>query len=108
MNVPQDMIDNLLLTNSAEQTRRMLREAGYSIAIHHLHNRISALIAAGKRKQVSQKGRKRPEGFTIDVPAGAALEGSEKLLRAQIRAGQVFPATMAEWEARHGQVSLAA
>lgn len=108
MNAPQDMIDDLLLTNSAELTMRALREAGYTVGIHQLHDRVSQLTAAGLRKRVSQKGRKRPGGFTIDAPAGAALEGSEKLLRAQIRAGQVFPATMAEWEARHGQVALAA
>lgn len=108
MTPPQILIDKLLVDNSAEATLRTLRTAGYDISIHRLHARISQLIAAGKRKPIDQAERPRPTGVSYDAPKGSSLEGSENLLRAQIRAGQVFPDAMARWEARHGRVQVAA
>lgn len=108
MNAPQDLIDRLLLKGSAESALRALREGGYTISIHQLHTRVSQLNASGQRKVIPQKGRKMPANFAVEIPKGRSLEGCEKLLAAQIRAGQVMPAAMASWEARHGEVRLAA
>lgn len=100
-----ELIDHLLATNSAEAARSSLIDAGYTISIHRLHTRLAQLIAQGKRKPIPQTERDFHGGVHFDIPRGASLEGSEKLLRAQIRAGQVFPDAMARWEARHGRVA---
>ena len=101
------LVDRLLITQSAESTLRALRDAGFDISIHKLHTRVSQLIADGKRRPMEQVGRDTG-AQRVDVPVGSSLEGSEKLLRAQILAGQVFPDAMARWEARHGRVQVAA
>ena len=108
MNAPQSLIDSLLLKGSAESALRALRQTGYTVGIHQLHTRVSQLNAAGVRQAIPQKGRKMPANFAVEIPKGRSLEGCEKLLAAQIRAGQVMPAAMASWEARHGEVRLAA
>lgn len=108
MTPPSDLIDRLLIAHSAETAMRTLKHCGYDISIHRLHTRISQLIATGQRKPIAQAERDTHGGFTYEIPKGSSLEGSERLLRAQIRAGQVFPDAMARWEARHGRVAVAA
>jgi hypothetical protein len=108
MTPPNDLVDRLLTDHSAEAAFRTLKGSGYDISIHRLHTRISQLISTGKRQPIAHGEREMPSALTMDVPRGSSLEGSEKLLRAQIRAGQVFPDAMARWEARHGRVAVAA
>lgn len=108
MTPPADLIDRLLAQHSAETALRTLKHCGYDISIHRLHTRISQLIAAGKCQPILQINPETHGGSTYEIPMGSSLEGSERLLRAQIRAGQVFPDAMARWEARHGRVAVAA
>ncbi len=108
MTPPADLIDRLLAQHSAETALRTLKHCGYDISIHRLHTRISQLIATGKRKPIEQQGRETGCVVRYDIPKGSSLEGSERLLRAQILAGQVFSDAMARWEARHGRVAVAA
>lgn len=108
MTPSDDLMDKLLLKGSAESAFTALNQSGYRVSIHKLHSRLSALIAAGKRQPIAQKDRAKLTAHTGEVPRGSSLEGSENLLRAQIRAGQVFPGSMAKWEARHGRVQVPA
>jgi len=99
---PQYLIDELVMEQSAESAMLELKDMGYTINVHPLHKRISQLIYAGIRKPISHSTRAAGAMLCVDVQAGASLEGCERLLEAQIRAGQVMPVPMAAWEARHG------
>jgi len=97
-----DIIDEYVMENSAEAALYELRQEGYELSIHKLHQRISQLISSGVRKPIPQKDRFTGDSYSTEINRYEAERGCEKLLAAQIRSGQYMGVPMAAWKARHG------
>lgn len=76
------LIDRLLTGHSAEAALRTLKQTGYSVSIHVLERRVTQMIRSGERKQMKQPDREPFIYSMSEIPKGAALGGSEKLLKA--------------------------
>lgn len=79
------LVDQLLLKQSANAAFDALTAAGYAPVMMHLHARVGTLIRDGKRKPIPHKDRGDTYFQPTDIPKGASLEGSERLLEACLR-----------------------
>lgn len=82
MTPPQDLVDQLLMKNSANRTMSALQKAGYTPTFMHITDRLSTLIAEGKREPIPHAQRGDIDFTCTEIRKGASLEGSEKLLEA--------------------------
>lgn len=100
--------DRLLLSLRADGLRWYEiadRLSWSSQACQRRHGELTAIPAAPAGEQPARPIAARPKIEETDpevLAASAAADGSARLLRAQIRAGQVFGRQREEWLARHG------